>query len=63
MKMKTINFEDWIINICIDDDNHLNIYLENAYNESINQIDTGQGDGDSEQLALRFTTPTIESGE
>lgn len=50
----------WIINADVDDDNHLNIYITNELSDRIYEIDTGQGNGIYEQLALRFTTKKIE---
>ena len=55
-----IESEGWTVNVLIDDDNHLNIYIENEDGTNINQIETGQGDGDDgDQLATRFTTDKI----
>ncbi|MHA2063237.1 MAG: hypothetical protein ACXABY_02530 [Candidatus Thorarchaeota archaeon] len=50
----------WLVHILKDDDDHLNLYIENKYSEEIIIVDTGQGDGKDEQLALRFTTAKIE---
>lgn len=51
----------WNVDTYVDDDNHLNIYITNSDGTTINDIDTGQGDGvDGEQLALRLTTEGIE---
>ena len=51
----------WMITAIVDSDQHLNIYIENTESDSIYEIETGQGDGENgEQLALRFTTETIE---
>lgn len=48
----------WTVCVMVDDDNHLNIYLENETDPNIVEIDTGQ-DTDT-QLARRFTTLEIE---
>jgi hypothetical protein len=58
--MKTIYLENWRISILVDDDHHLNVYIDNEDSDTISTIETGQGDGVGEQLALRFTTPEIE---
>jgi len=53
--------QNWKIEVITDDDNHLNIYIENMdESNTVLEIDTGQGSGRGEQLALRFTTPEIE---
>lgn len=45
----------------VDDDGHLNVYIErDDLTESVVEIESGQGDGIGEQLALRFTTREIE---
>ena len=51
----------WDVNIQVDSDGHLNIYITNKDKTDIVECDTGQGDGcDGEQLALRFSTNRIE---
>jgi hypothetical protein len=50
----------WVVRIIVDDDGHLNIYITNTDCQEIFEIDTGQGSGINEQLALRFTTNEIE---
>ena len=51
----------WNVELLVDDDGHLNVYIENDHDSTINEVWTGQGDGQQgEQMALRFTTPTIE---
>ena len=51
----------WRVSFMVDDDGHLNIYVENHDNSDIIEIETGQGDGkNGEQYALRFTTEQIE---
>ena len=57
MKVKLKNFE---VGILEDDDGHLNVYIESNDGSDIREIDTGQGGGVGEQLALRFTNKTIE---
>lgn len=53
---------NWDVVTVVDDDGHLNVYITtDDPNGVINQIDTGQGDGDGEQLALRFTTAKLET--
>ncbi len=50
----------WIVQCLVDDDGHLNIFVENLISKIVTEISTGQGDGENEQFALRFTTPHIE---
>ena len=51
----------WDVNIQVDSDGHLNIYITNKDKTDIVECDTGQGDGcDGEQLAIRFSTNRIE---
>lgn len=50
----------WNVNAIVDDDGHLNVYITNDYDSNIIEIETGQGDGQNEQMAVRFTTPKIE---
>jgi len=50
----------WSVELLVDDDGHLNVYIENDNDSTVNEVWTGQGDGQDEQMALRFTTPTIE---
>ena len=50
----------WVLHCLVDEDGHLNVYIENLRDEVVTEIPTGQGDGDKEQFALRFTTPLIE---
>jgi len=50
----------WNIHTIVDEDGHLNVYITNDDNSDILEIDTGQGNGKGEQLALRFTTLQIE---
>jgi hypothetical protein len=57
---KTVDMGGWNVCLNVDDDEHLNIYLTNKDDDTIHEIETGQGDGAGEQLALRFTTPAIE---
>ena len=55
------NFEGWKVVEMVDDDNHLNVYLEHIDVTDILEIDTQQGSGkNGEQMALRFTTQGIE---
>ena len=52
----------WDVEVLVDDDGHLNIYITNADNSTIFDVGSGQGDGmDGDQLALRLTTDYIES--
>lgn len=50
----------WLLTPIVDDDGHLNIYIENMDGTSVEEIDTGQGTGRGEQLAIRLTTSGIE---
>jgi hypothetical protein len=51
----------WEVNVHVDTDGHLNIYINNSDKSDIVECDTGQGDGiDGDQLALRFSTANIE---
>lgn len=50
----------WSGEILVDDDGHLNIYIDNQGSDII-EIETGQGNGKNEQFALRFTTAKIEA--
>ena len=50
----------WTVHLYVDNDNHLNVYILNSDSDIIHQIETGQGDGENEQFALRFTTEEIE---
>lgn len=50
----------WTIHTVVDSDGHLNLYIENDDASKIIEVETGQGDGDHEQMALRFTTQQIE---
>jgi hypothetical protein len=51
----------WTVDPVIDDDGHLNIYINNNDMTDISDVESGQGDGtNGEQLALRFTTARIE---
>jgi hypothetical protein len=51
----------WRIYASCDDDGHLNLYLLNDEDDHIIEIESGQGDGIEEQLALRFTTRGTET--
>ncbi len=57
--MKGLN-EGWEVLFLVDDDKHLNIYIKNSNSNEIYDIETGQGDGINEQMAVRFTTQKIE---
>jgi hypothetical protein len=50
----------WDIQTVVDPDGHLNVYITNEDNSRVFEIETGQGGGDGEQMALRFTTQQIE---
>jgi len=52
----------WVVRILADHDDPDAVLIQaiNMDCKTIHQIDTGQGDGDGEQLAMRFTTPKIE---
>jgi len=54
------NDRGWKVVTEVDDDGHLNIYIENKFSDRIDEIESGRGDGDGEQLASRYTTPRIE---
>ena len=51
---------NWDLCVLTDTDGHLNIYITNLECDVVTEIETGQGDGVGEQLALRFTTDKIE---
>ena len=55
------NIEPWNVKAMVDSDGHLNLYITNTESRLVNEIETGQGDGDGEPFALRFTTPLIEN--
>jgi len=48
----------WHVQVVVDNDGHLNIYIENEDGTEIKEVETTQGDGES--LALRFTTRGLE---
>lgn len=50
----------WSVGLVVDDDGHLNVYVDHDDGSEIVEIDTGQGDGDGEQYATRFTTEATE---
>lgn len=50
----------WELVALVDEDAHLNIYVENDDKSDIVEVDTGQGDGVGEQLAIRLSTGAIE---
>ncbi len=51
----------WQVSLVVDDDGHLNLYVNNFDSSAILEVDTGQGDGSpGEQLAIRLTTESIE---
>jgi len=51
----------WNVEIIVDDDGHLNIYVENDDKTTIHQVDSDQGDGiNGEQYAIRMTTEQLE---
>ena len=52
--------DGWKVELLVDDDGHLNVYIENVFSDLIEEIETGQGNGIGEQKALRFTTTDIE---
>ena len=58
--MKTQLDYGWNIHTVVDPDGHLNIYITNVDNSRVIEIESGQGNGEGEQLALRFTTQQIE---
>ena len=60
MKMAIKECGDWDVAVVVDDDSHLNIYVTNRKSSTMFEVDTGQGDGEGEQLAFRVTTPEIE---
>ncbi len=52
----------WNVQALVDDDGHLNLYVTtDRPGDNIQEIETGQGDGQGEQLALRLTSDRIES--
>ena len=55
------SIEPWNVKAVVDSDGHLNLYITNTESRLVNEIETGQGDGDGEPFALRFTTPLIET--
>lgn len=50
----------WHVQVVVDTDGHLNICIENEDGTEIEEVETTQGDGDGEPLALRFTTRGLE---
>jgi len=60
-EQKTVTLGNgWMVTSLVDDDGHLNVYILNMFCDEIEKINTGQGDGHGEQLAMRFTTDVIE---
>jgi hypothetical protein len=57
----TVQVGNWNVCSCVDDDGHLNVYVTNAECDTIGEIETGQGNGEGEQYATRYTTDRIES--
>ena len=51
---------DWDVTVAVDDDGHLNVYVTNWKSSEVFEVETGQGDGEGEQLAFRVTTREIE---
>ena len=52
---------EWTVTHSVDEDGHLNIYVQtDDANDVIRIIESGQGDGNKEQLAIRVTTDKIE---
>lgn len=59
--MRCVYSNGWDVEVIVDDDGHLNIYIERKEDKSkIYEIETGQGDGNGEQLAIRITTDQLE---
>lgn len=56
--LKTINTNLWTVSICVDSDDHLNIFIKNSDQSQIHEIETLQGSDD--EHAMRFTTEKIE---
>lgn len=51
----------WLVDLLVDDDGHLNIFVKNEDGTTITEVETGQGDGENgEPLAFRVTTGRIE---
>ena len=50
----------WQVEVLVDEDGHLNLYVTNRDCVNVDEVDTGQGDGRGEQYALRCTTSAIE---
>ncbi len=57
-KSKSIVVEDYQIHLVLDEDGHLNIYVESLDDSSVVEIETGQNT--DKQLAYRFSTEKIE---
>ena len=49
----------WHVQLVVDSDGHLNIYIESGDGTEIEEVETTQGDGWS--IALRFTTRGLEA--
>lgn len=52
----------WLVDLLVDDDGHLNVFVKNKDGTTVNEVETGQGDGkNGEPLAFRATTERIEN--
>jgi hypothetical protein len=52
--------DGWEVSLLVDDDGHLNIFVESQHGD-MEEIETGQGNGlDGEQLAFRVASIALE---